>query len=142
MTTTQHMRIVWSPHALERAKQRGGTWERFKREVEEKIWLGVWDEYYEYDPRDTRGTVRNLVVRTGDRAGFSYALVRRDGPGVLIIASILTSHQKAFNEANLWARTPELARELHERKRASRTPLFKPLTHSPFTRARLNRTQR
>ena len=126
------MKIIWSPHALKRAKQRGGTWERFRNHVEGKIESREWDEFYEYDPREGRGVCRNLLVRVC----FVSALVRVGSDDVYIVVSILTRAQREFNETTMWSKDARQARLRYETSpRATAELGVRPrgLTHSPFS---------
>lgn len=132
--------IIWTSHALDRAKQRGGTWERMKNQIEEKIWSRDWEERYEYDPRlhlgVTRGTTLNLIVETGYRSGV--ALVRLID-GQYTVVSILSDEQRKMNEMRMWSRTREGAILVHEEHKARMADLgLRPptLKHSPFSKIR------
>lgn len=132
MTATN---IVWSPHARQRAEQRGPTTLKSIHErIRNAFAAHTWEERWEVDVREGRGLRLNYLVRCGD----CWALLRLAGDSrTFIICSILTLYQRDFNETHLWHRSAEDARAAAD---APKTHASAPVTHNPFAAALLRRS--
>lgn len=133
--------IVWSVHALARAKERGPSWGLFRALIERAIEAREWDIWYEVDEREGRGLRENLLIRAAHNSGDTYAVVRQSPDHTYVVVSVLTQKQYEFNTKSLWSSTPQGALREHERQEAEKrqglSPTTRPLTHNPFSKIKV-----
>ncbi len=134
-----HLPVVWSRHALAKAKEHVRPWTSFRSLVDRKIQEERWDVWWELEPRE-REMRRNLVIGDDCPTGQTYAVIRLADDDVYLVLTVLTTQQHAFSTTHCWHRTSQrVLDQLETADRARAVGLSPPaaaLTHSPFASLR------